>query len=79
MSSYTEPDLNVGGTVFRIMRREAGVKYGLEIVLTAEAIERYGEGPTIATVLHELRRHAEEGLPAVEPGQEYERLVFTGD
>ncbi|GAA4017419.1 hypothetical protein GCM10022631_32590 [Deinococcus rubellus] len=67
------------GRIFRIRQRKAEVRHGLEILLTDEAVQMYGEGPMVATVLQQLKRHAEQGLPVVEAGQEYERLTFVGD
>jgi hypothetical protein len=76
VSSYPE---GPGTTVFRIVQRSLQQTRGLEIGLTAEATEMYGEGPGVNTVLDQLCRHLEEGLPVVEPGQEYPRLTFQGD
>lgn len=67
------------GRIFRIRQRHGDVRYGLEILLTDEAVQMYGEGPMVATVLQQLQKHAERGLPVVEAGQEYERLTFIGD
>ncbi len=75
VTTYEEMD----GRIFRIMRREGETKRGLEILLTDEAVSMYGEGPMVATVLQQLQKHAEDGLPMVEAGQEYERLVFVAD
>lgn len=67
------------GRIFRIRQRQGEVRRGLEILLTDEAVQMYGEGPMVATVLQQLQKHAEHGLPVVEAGQEYERLTFVGD
>ncbi|AWN23536.1 hypothetical protein DKM44_10120 [Deinococcus irradiatisoli] len=75
VTTYEEMD----GRIFRIMRREGDVKYGLEILLTDEAVNMYGEEPMVATVLQQLHQHAEQGLPVVEAGQEYQRLTFVAD
>jgi len=67
------------GRIFRIRQRRGEVRHGLEILLTDEAVQMYGEGPMVATVLQQLQKHAEQGLPVVEAGQEYQRLTFVGD
>ncbi len=69
----------VEGRVFRVRQRRGDVRHGLEILLTDEAIQMYGEAPMVSAVLQQLKRHAEAGLPVVEAGQEYERLTFVGD
>lgn len=76
VSSYPE---GAGTVVFRIAQRSPEQTRGLEIGLTREASEMYGEGPSVNTVLDQLRRHLDEGLPVVEPGEEYPRLTFQGD
>lgn len=75
VTSYEE----VEGRVFRARQRRGDVRHGLEILLTDEAIQMYGEEPMVATALQQLKRRAEAGLPVVEAGQEYERLTFVGD
>ena len=69
----------VEGRVFRIRQRQGEIRRGLEILLTDDAMQMYGEGPMVATVLQQLKKHAEDGLPLLEAGQEYERLVYVGD
>ncbi|ADV65773.1 hypothetical protein [Deinococcus maricopensis] len=77
VSMYREgPD---NDTVFRVMQRDQNGKRGLELVLTHDAEEMYGEGPMVHTALQELYRRVEAGLPEVVPGQEYTRLTYTGD
>lgn len=75
VSSYEEME----GRVFRIRQRLGEVRRGLEILLTDEAAKMYGEEPMVVTVLQQLQKHAEAGLPVLEAGKEYERLVFVGD
>ena len=48
VSSYQEGH---GTTVFRIVQRLPQQTRGLEIGLTGEATEMYGEGPSVNTVL----------------------------
>ncbi|MPY65862.1 hypothetical protein F8S09_04005 [Deinococcus sp. SDU3-2] len=64
-----------GGRVFRA----AQPGRGFELLLTDEAVEMYGEGPTLALVLGRLREAAEAGLPPLEPGQTCVRQTFVGD
>jgi hypothetical protein len=65
------------GRVFRVTAREG--ERGLDILLTAEAVQMYGEGPTLALILGRLRAAAEAGLPPVQASGEYMRQVFVGD
>ena len=69
----------VEGRVFRIRSRQGDTRHGLEILLTDDAMKMYGEEPMVVTVLQELRKHAEAGLPVLQAGQEYERLIYVGD
>ncbi|WP_293910895.1 hypothetical protein [Deinococcus sp.] len=75
VSTYEE----VEGRIFRIMRRVPEGKQGLEILLSDDAVEMYGEGPMVVTVLKQLLERAEQGLPMVEAGQEYPRQTFVAD
>lgn len=70
----TEP----GGRVFRVTRGEDAGQ-GVEILLTAEAVGMYGEGPSVALILGRLREWAEGVLPAAEAPGRYVRQVFVGD
>ncbi|MDL2345327.1 hypothetical protein QOL99_14385 [Deinococcus sp. MIMF12] len=65
------------GGVFRV-RTVDGAR-GLDLLLTGEAVEMYGEGPTLALVLRQLRLAAEAGLPGQDAAGGYERQVFVGD
>lgn len=65
------------GRVFRVTAQEE--ERGLDILLTAEAVQMYGEGPTLALVLGRLRAAAEAGLPPMQASGEYVRQVFVGD
>ncbi|TDE85327.1 hypothetical protein [Deinococcus sp. S9] len=64
-----------GGRVFRATQPGCG----FELLLTDEAVQMYGEGPTLALVLGRLREVAEAGLPPLEPGQSCVRQTFVGD
>lgn len=65
--------------VLRICQRGPNGVRGLEIALTREASEMYGEGPAVATVLDQLRRHLIRGLPEVGEDGQYPRLTFMAD
>ncbi|MCP2013315.1 hypothetical protein L1280_000443 [Deinococcus sp. HSC-46F16] len=71
ITTFTEP----GGRVFRAVQPGRG----FELLLTDEAMQMYGEGPTLALVLGRLREAAEAGLPPLEPGQTCVRQTFVGD
>ncbi|WP_288404890.1 hypothetical protein [uncultured Deinococcus sp.] len=62
----------------RLLRAEAGGR-GLELLLTDEAAQMYGEGPSVALALKKLRDGAETGLG--DPGEagQFPRIVFVGD
>ncbi|WP_102126226.1 hypothetical protein [Deinococcus planocerae] len=64
------------GRVFRVTGLEGR---GFEILLTDDAVQVYGEGPTVALVLGRLRERAEAGLPPARSPGEYGRQVFVGD
>lgn len=66
------------GRVFRVTGGEDGER-GLEILVTGEALEMYGEGPVTALVLGRLREAAKRGLPPAHAPGVYERQVFVGD
>lgn len=59
--------------------RNADGTRGLDLLLTKEAVRMYGEGPTLALVLRQLRLAAEAGLPERDAAGGYERQVFVGD
>ncbi|SEI58791.1 hypothetical protein SAMN04488058_10158 [Deinococcus reticulitermitis] len=64
-----------GGLLLRA--RSAG--RGLELLITAEALGMYGEGPAVSLGLSQLLRAVEAGLPDIEPGVSPARVVFVGD
>lgn len=61
--------------IFRVLQGASGV----ELVLTAEACQMYGEGPSTALALTELRKAVDRGLPAVHLDGTLERLTLVGD
>lgn len=61
--------------IFRVLRGA----YGVELVLTAEAVHMYGEGPGTALALTELRKAVDSGLPQVRLDGTLERLTLVGD
>lgn len=66
-----------GGQLFRVIQDGGG--RGLELLLTDEAVQMYGEGPALALVLGRLRKRAEAGLPVAQSPGVYVREVFVGD
>ncbi len=67
----------LGGQLFRVTQDGGG--RGLELLLTDEAVQMYGEGPALALVLSCLRKRAEAGLPVAQSPGVYMREVFVGD
>lgn len=61
-----------------LLRATSGER-GLELLVTARAQARYGEGPTLALALGRLREAAEAGLPPRDPGGAWEREVLVND
>ncbi|MFD1732440.1 hypothetical protein ACFSC4_17245 [Deinococcus malanensis] len=61
--------------IFRVLQGA----YGVELVLTAEACRMYGEGPSTALALTELRKAVDAGLPQVHLDGTLERLTLVGD
>lgn len=62
----------------RLLRAEAGGR-GLELLLTDEATQMYGEGPSVALALKKLRDGAETGLGDPSEAGQFPRMVFVGD
>ncbi|KQR27935.1 hypothetical protein [Deinococcus sp. Leaf326] len=62
----------------RLLRAEADGR-GLDLLLTDEAAEMYGEGPSVALALKRLRDGAEAGLGIPGEDGQFPRTVFVGD
>lgn len=65
----------VDGLLLRAVREERG----LELLITAEALGMYGEGPAVSLGLTQLSRALEGELPRKQDDGGFARKVFVGD